>query len=555
MDISNINNTVLEILKKRGISDQKDIEEFLSDKPQRTYDPFLLHNMKEGVDFLLDSIEKKERICIYGDYDVDGITATALLYNFLSHLTDNLMYYIPSRFDEGYGLNLDSVTQLREEGVDLLITVDCGAVSKDEIEHAKNIGMKVIITDHHNMEAHTTPDCVVINPKHQDSKYPFPELCGCAVAFKLVQAIVRTKGLDKSHLVRPLDLIAIATVADVVPLIDENRTMVKYGLKELNRGTRKAFRIMMNKLNIKPGTVDSYKIGFVIGPHINAVGRMDDANKVVKMLTIDDNEEINCIMDTLIEHNKQRKTVQEKCFDECVEMIEEIYINSPFIVVKPTFIHEGIAGIVAGRIREMYNRPAIVLSETEDSDGEISLKGSGRSIDGIDLIKLLVSHKELFSKLGGHAMAAGFSMPKGNEEKLREALISETARKLEKNPSLFDDTIIEDMDLNEDDIDIKLVKSLELMAPFGVKNPRPVFLLNNIKVVNKRYMGNDNQHVKFNSGRFDCILFGNASENEDILKDGESVCLYGNPSINQWQGKENVQFLIKAVKKPGGIDC
>lgn len=548
MDIKELNPVVLEILKKRGISSDKEIEEFISDKPQLTYDPFLLPDMKEGVDFILDAINNNERICIYGDYDVDGITATALLYNFLSQMIDNITYYIPSRFEEGYGLNNESLQQLRNDGVDVIITVDCGAVSKSEIDHAKSIGLKVLVTDHHNMEEVSTPDCLVINPKHFNSMYPFKGLCGCAVAFKLLQAIVRTEKMDKANLVRPLDLVAIATIADVMPLVDENRTMVKYGLKELNKGTRKALRIMMNKLELEPGSIDSYKIGFVIGPHMNAAGRMSNADSVVKMLISDNNEEIDKIVDKLIEHNRDRKAVQEKCFDECIEIIEKEYLDVPFLLIRPESVHEGIAGIVAGKIREKYSKPTIIMSLSIDDDGHQVLKGSGRSIVGIDLINMLLKHKDIFDKLGGHAMAAGFTISAENEKELRDFLEHDMTMKLEKNPHLLDKTLDSDAIVLVEEINTGLANDLNLMSPFGVDNPKPVIELDDVSVSGLRFMGNEEQHVKFSSGRFDCILFGAAQENKDILYDGNHVDLFGNLDINSWMGRENVQFLIKAVR-------
>ena len=541
-----LSQIIVDILQKRGITDPKAVDEFVSPKPKLTYDPFLLPHMKEGVDFVISAIENNERICIYGDYDVDGTTATALLYNFLAQLTDNVTYYIPSRFEDGYGLNNDSLSQLKSDGVDVVITVDCGAVSHNEVEHAKSIGLKIMITDHHNMEEDTVPDCIVINPKHFDSEYPFKGLCGCAVAFKLVQAIVRTQDLDRSNLVRPLDLVAIATVADVVPLVDENRTMVKYGLREVNRGVRRSLKILTDRLDIVPGTIDSYKIGFVIGPHLNAAGRMKDAGDVVRMLTSDDNDEIHRIVQLLIEYNRERRAVQEKCFEESVDLVEEKYMDSPFLMIMPKSIHEGIAGIVAGNIKEKYNKPAIVLSKSGDDDPPM-LKGSARSIDNIDLIKMLLSHEELFSKLGGHTMAAGFSMPEANEEALRAALKKDMDILIEKDPHLLSKKVGYDIAADTDDIDMTLAKELKMLAPFGVDNPRPVIKLDDISVNGLRYMGSENQHVKFNCGSFDCILFSNAQEYKDLLESGNNITIYGNPDINTWNGNESVQFLIKTI--------
>lgn len=550
--MTDINPIVLEILESRGFSSSNDIEEFISEKPKLTYDPFLLYQMKEGVDFILSAVENNESICIYGDYDVDGITGTALLYNFLTKLTDNVSYYIPSRFEEGYGLNKDAIAQLKDRAVKNIITVDCGAVSKNEVAYAHEAGIKIMVTDHHNMEKESAPDCITINPKHFNSQYPFTELCGCAVAFKLVQAYVNSQGLDKSLISEPLDLVAIATVTDVVPLIDENRTLLKYGLNRLNKSYRKALRLLINKLGIEPGTIDSYKIGFIIGPHMNAAGRMKDANAVVDLLVSNDNEKIDQISDMLIKHNKERRLVQDRCFDESVQIIENELINNHFLIVKPNSIHEGIAGIVAGKIKEKYNRPAIVLSQSTDENGKVSLKGSGRSIEGINLIKMLLSHEELFTKVGGHAMAAGFSMPMESEELLKEVLGIEMSKLVSENPLLLTKKIKSDVQIPTQSVDMKLVRDLNLLAPFGIGNPKPVIKLDNVKMSNVKYMGNVNQHAKFTTGSFDCVLFGRASEYGDLLNSDNAVDLYGSPDINRWNGRESVQFLIKDIIKQEG---
>lgn len=542
-----INPLVLKILNKRGLTEQSEIEEFLSDKPQLTYDPFLLTDMQEGVDFVIDAVKNNDKICIYGDYDVDGITASALLYNFLSKLTDNITYFIPSRFEEGYGLNRDALSQLKEQGVDTIITVDCGAVSRKEVDHAKNIGLNIMVTDHHNMEESSVPDCIVINPKHPESKYPFDGLCGCGVAFKLIQAITRQESIEKKYLNENLDLVAIATVADVVTVTDENRTLLKYGLKRLNSGKRKALRMMANKLDIDLGSIDSYKIGFIIAPHMNAAGRMEDANAVVRLLTTDDNKVINDILDKLIVHNKNRKEVQEKCFNESIDIIEKKYLDSNFLLVKPTSIHEGIAGIVAGKIKEKYNKPAIVLSESTGENGEIVLKGSGRSIESVNLIKMLVSHEEIFAKVGGHAMAAGFTLPAENEEKLRCVLEDDMYTLISEYPNLLEKTYATDIDAKPSEIKLELAKDFNLLAPYGIDNPKPMIEIKGVSATSVKYMGNDNQHVKFSVGNFQCILFGRAQEYKDILESGSSIDIVGNPDINVWNGRENIQFMIKNI--------
>ena len=274
-----------ELLRNRGIISDEEISEFLSDKPQKTYDPFLLLNMEAGVDLLLSEIDAGSRICIYGDYDADGVTSICIMSRLLSELTDNFTYYIPSRFDEGYGLNRDAVRRVRDEGADLLVTVDCGSVSYDEVEYAKELGMKVIVTDHHNVED-IKADCILINPKQPGCRYPFRELAGCGVAFKIVQAVCRRRGLPKSVISDVLDLTAIGTVGDIVSLTDENRTIVKYGLRRINSGSRKALKMLAEAISLK--RVTSENIAFGIAPHINAAGRMKDASEAAELFLTED---------------------------------------------------------------------------------------------------------------------------------------------------------------------------------------------------------------------------------------------------------------------------
>lgn len=283
MAISKINPIILSLLESRGIREESEILEFLSNKPQKTYDPFLLLNLEAGVDFLLSAAAQKKKICIYGDYDADGVTSTCILFEVLSHLTDRLDYYIPSRFDEGYGLNKDALESLRNNGTDVVVTVDCGSTSFEEVEFAKSIGLSVIITDHHGI-TDRKPDCPVINPKQKECRYPFKDLAGCGVAFKLAQGIQKKANLPKSVINQVLDLVAVGTVGDIVPLTGENRTMVKYGLNFLRRGARPGLRCLIEAIKLKPEAIRSDQVAFGIVPHLNAAGRMAHAKTGVSLL-------------------------------------------------------------------------------------------------------------------------------------------------------------------------------------------------------------------------------------------------------------------------------
>ena len=273
---------LLELLNKRGIRTEEDVEEFLSDRPQKTHDPFLLHNMEAGVDLILSVIREGGKICIYGDYDADGITSTVVMMEVLSHLTDKLTYYIPSRFEEGYGMNKAAVDRIAEMGVSLILTVDCGSVSVDEVNHAKELGMQVLVTDHHTV-TDVIADCLVINPNQPDCNYPCPYLAGCGVAFKFCQALIRKAGLPKSILNRTLDVVGIGTIGDIVPLVDENRTLAKYGLRAINTSARKNLKKLIEAVGLHPGQVHAENVSFVIVPHLNAAGRMLHAKLAVEM--------------------------------------------------------------------------------------------------------------------------------------------------------------------------------------------------------------------------------------------------------------------------------
>ena len=288
------------------------MEEFLSDKPRKTYDPFLLPDMEAGVDLILSEARSGSKICVYGDYDADGITATALMLTMLSHLTsaENLSYYIPSRFEEGYGLNMEAIDHIADLGCDLIITVDCGSVSSGEVEHAKALGMKIIVTDHHNI-TDTMAECIVINPKRPDSVYPFRDLAGCGVAFKVAQALQKKGGLQRHVLTEVLDLVAIGTIGDIMPLLDENRTMVKFGLRVLNLGSRPGLKKLIDGTSLQPGRISSGNVSFVIVPHLNASGRIEDASQAVELLLGRKYEaELDRIVEDILQKNIQRKRLR-----------------------------------------------------------------------------------------------------------------------------------------------------------------------------------------------------------------------------------------------------
>ncbi len=545
--MTKLNPIVIELLSKRGIKEKQDIMEFISPSPRRTYDPFLMLNMDEASDVILKYIREGKKICIYGDYDADGITSVAIMMQSLRKLTDNVFYYIPSRFVEGYGLNIEAIHNIREKGASLIVTVDCGSVSYNEVSYAKNLGIEVVVTDHHNIDERAA-DCLIINPKQEDCNYPFKELAGCGVAFKLVCALQRKTGQDKSFLKDVLDLVAIGTIGDIVPLTDENRTLVKYGLKALRTTRRKGLLKLLEMMALRPATINADNIAYVLVPHLNAAGRMKDASMCVEMLLSDDDRLIHNGAEELIRCNKERRRVQDEAYDKCVDIVEKHLKDKNFIMIKCLDAHEGITGIVAGKLKDKYKRPVAIVTPTADG-----LKGTGRSVSRLNIYDIMKNHEEYLDKFGGHAAACGFTMSDANFRELSNSLDDTVAHMLEADSSIFDEEINIDMELTVDQINLKLFNDIQLIAPFGHKNRKPVFEIKNVAVRNVYFMGADKSHIKFNAcdvyGNYvRCVLFNKAQENKDIIKENNTVTITGYLDEQKWRNTHDVQIIINSVK-------
>lgn len=537
------------LLHQKGIDTQEDISEFLSDRPQKTYDPFLLYNMEAGVDLLLSEIKKNTKICIYGDYDADGVTSVCILSSVLSHLTSNFIHYIPSRVEEGYGLNKNAVRKLADQGVGLIVTVDCGSVSCEEADLARELGMKMIVTDHHSIDGKKA-DCIVINPKQKEDSYPFDGIAGCGVAFKLCQALQKRTGLPKSVLNEVLDLLAVGTVADVVPLLDENRTFVKYGLARINAGTRPAMKSLKEGISLK--NVASENIAFGIGPHINAAGRMAEAEEAVQLFISRDPQTIHRQVEKLIHYNTDRKQKQEDAYKRGLAILEEEGREEDFIVLPMTDIHEGVGGIVAGKIKEEKNRPIVIVTPS----GEGFLKGTGRSIDPVDIYAVLKKCDDtygLFERFGGHRSACGFLMAEEKLSLLRQAVQEQMDVLKAEDLHIFDSNVTWDLELDPAEVTVDLAETLDQLEPFGKDNERPKFLLRDVTLQGVRFMGADEIHARFTAvsqagARADCVLFRKAQEWRSLLCSEEQVDLIGSIDVQQWQGRTRVQLMIEEMK-------
>lgn len=494
------------ILETRGVKDPQEIKEFLSARPKKTYDPFIIKNMNEAVERIINHLERASKIIIYGDYDVDGITATSLLVDFFKELTDHIDYYIPNRFSEGYGLNKDALRYIKEEmSADLVITVDTGVSSFYEVEYAKEVGLDIIITDHHH-PSERLPQCCLINVKQKGDEYPFKELCGCGVAFKLAQALQRRLNLPKSILNRSLDLVALATISDLVPLLDENRTLVKYGLDSINRNKRIGISALREKAGLKEQRITAGNIGFTLGPCFNAAGRIEDARLGVDLLLEKNMDKAKKIAEILFDLNIQRQNIQTKGEKFCIQKVHEEYMDNDFLVLKVDNISEGVIGIIASKVKDYFYKPTLILTKGEKG----ILKGSGRSIKGINIFNEMSKVSDLFIGFGGHEMACGFSMEEGHLWELRERLDHRAKEIKNKDPNIFIPKVDIVTEIEAHELSIGLVNELSKLEPYGVGNPKPVFLIKNIQVNNHwtKVCGRDKTHLKFSGRKGNLFLNG-----------------------------------------------
>jgi single-stranded-DNA-specific exonuclease len=429
-----------------------------------------------------------------------------------------------------------------------VITVDCGSVSADEVRFGKSIGLELLVTDHHNIEGRAA-DCLIINPKQEGERYPFTGLAGCGVAFKLAQALQRRLSLPKSVLNDALDLVGLATIADIVPLVDENRTLAKYGLRALNRTRRPGLRRLIEKLGLADKTIRSEHVAFIIAPHINAAGRMGEARGVVELLLTDDAKEIEAVTDELLNHNAERKRVQEEVFAACDEIAARIFEDgAPIGVINAGDAHEGITGIVAGKLKEKHNRPVIILTNSIGASNTPYLKGTGRSVSGVDMYSLLQRREDMFEKFGGHAMACGFLMEAAHEERFRAMLTDDMAAMLARAPGLLTPSAPEaDAEIEPEDISAAFIEQLNALEPFGNGNPAPLLAIRGRSVSDLARMGDRGQVLRFNAGGVQCVLFGRADAYYDTLASGTPVSLLGFPSLDNYRGRERIQFKVEYV--------
>lgn len=537
---------VEKLLVKRGIA-QSDIEEFISEKPKLTYDPFLMKNIDKGAKRIIEALKAKEKICVYGDYDADGVTSTALMMTYLLHFDKEVEYYIPSRFSEGYGLNKEALLELKNKGVDLIVTVDCGSVSYDEVEYGKQIGLNFVITDHHDI-ADVMADAILISPKHPDSEYPFSGLAGCGVAFKFVQALQRLQNAPREYLRESLDLVAIGTVGDIMPMLDENRTLVKYGLKKINSEPSVGLKKLMDLTCKDLEQVKALDLSFRIVPYINAAGRMGTADVAVNLLLEQDEKEAERLAQVLFKNNEKRRLVQEESLKKCEEIINSNIEDNAVLLLRCDEVHEGIAGIVAGKLKEKYSKPVILVTEAEDG----FLKGTSRSFGNLHLHDFLNGFSDMFERFGGHAGACGFSIKKEKFDSFEKRLGKKANKLKNTNPDIFAEDENADMEVTIDEIDEFLIGDMERLEPFGKDFEKPIFSVKADNMEGARRIGNAQNHIRFfviddYGKKIQCIKF-NANEREmQQIEDGIPSVVLGYSEINEWKGNRLIQFRVSRL--------
>ena len=539
----NISLLLAKILVNKGIIENEQIQIFLSPTRKNFYDPFLLKDMEKAVERIINAVNKNESIVIYGDYDVDGITSTTVLKKFLEERGMKVHYYIPNRLDEGYGLNKDAIdTIVKEYDAKILITVDCGISGIDEVEYLNKLGMDVIITDHHEPLDVLPNAYAVIDPKIEGNTYPFNQLAGVGVVFKLIQAISIKLNLDEKEYLKYLDLVCVGTISDIVPLVDENRVIAKLGLKLVEVTRNIGLRSLLQSSGYNQ--INSNTISFGIAPRINACGRMGFAENALELFLTDDANKSYELTNKLNEYNKERQEKEKAIFEKSIELIEKNKEDEKnAIIVASENWHHGVIGIVASKITDMYFKPSILLCIEGDT-----CKGSGRSIPGIDLHEVLCECSKNLEKYGGHAMAVGLST---NIQKLNN-FKEDVEKYLSKiDISKLQQVINIDAIVNLKDVDVNTVKELMALEPFGEANKMPIFAFKNLKIDSIRAL-TEGKHLKLTlrdeNNIINAIGF-NLGKLVDDYQLEDKIDVVGNLEINSFNGYDNVQINIRDIMK------
>ncbi len=535
-----LSKLLAKILVNRNIIEDEKINIFLNPTRRDFYNPFLMPDMEKAVDRIIKAIKAHEKIMIFGDYDVDGITSITVLKKFLLDRGAQVSQYIPNRLHEGYGLNKEAIKHIVDEQYTLMITVDCGISGIEEIDYANSLGIETIVTDHHEPGDILPNAIAVVDSKRKDNKYPFNQLAGVGVVFKLIQAISQKLNLEEKEYLKYLDIVCVGTISDIVPLVDENRVITKLGLKLVEVTKNIGLKTLIELSGYKK--IDSSTISFGIAPRINACGRMGHTEEALKLFLTENEQEAREIALKLNEYNAKRQEIEKKIFDEAVEQIEQNNDDEVIVLGKENW-HHGVIGIVSSKITDLYFKPSILICFEEEMG-----KGSGRSIPGFDLYEALSNCNKNIKRFGGHSMAIGITVEKEKFENFKKDFI-----KYAHNSDIND--IIPVINIDEEvalkDISVRDVAELKLLEPFGEANKTPLFLLKNLKIHSIRALS-EGKHLKLSlkddNYWIDSIGFnlGHLSEEYRI---GDKVDIVGTLEINQYNGRESIQINMKDIRK------
>lgn len=535
----NVSELVATVISNKKLTSSIDV--FLNPSRGDFYDPFLMPDMEIAVNRIMKAIQNNEKVIIYGDYDVDGITSITVLKKFLKERGLDVDSYIPNRLTEGYGLNKSAIDKIVEKKYTLMITVDCGISSQEEVEYANSLGLETVITDHHE-PAETLPNALaIVDAKRKDNKYPYNQLAGVGVVFKVIQAISQKYNLDEKEYLKYLDIVCVGTISDIVPLVDENRVISKLGLKLVAVTKNVGLRALID--SIGPKTIDSSVISFGIAPRINACGRLGYEQEALELFFTENIMHAQEIAKRLNSYNSERQQKEIKIFNESIEMIENGEKGKSCIILGHEDWHHGVIGIVSSKVTEMYYKPSILIG-FEGEEG----KGSGRSIHGFDLHEALSRCKTHIDRFGGHSMAIGITVKKSEFEEFKRDVEKYVD---ESNISELVPIIKIDKIINSDDINIDIVKDLKKLEPYGEANKMPIFMYKNLKIDSIRALS-EGKHIKLTLKDkniiIDAIGFNMGKLVDEFLL-GDRVDVVGSLEINKFNGRESIQINLKDIRK------
>ena len=534
------------MLAMRGITSMNDVEAFVNPSLEGLRDPFLMADMHKGVERLKHGLKKGERMIVLGDYDVDGVCGTALFKRVMSNLGVKVGYHVPDRFKEGYGVSRAGIDHAIEFGATLIVSVDSGITANVEVEYARSMGIDVIITDHHEPQSQLPDALAVIDPKREDCGYPFRELAGVGVMFKFLQALFIDIDMNPEELFEELDLVALGTAADVVPLVDENRVLTKFGIERMKNTANTGLVALMEISGSTRGRANSNNIIYSLAPRLNAPGRLSSASKTVELLISENWLKALKIAEEIEEENAARRKMNDRVYVEAEAMLqgEKSYMLDKGIVLASEHWHQGVIGIAASRLVEKYYLPTVLIS-LENGLG----KGSARSIKEFDIIDAMSRCEDILDNYGGHKYAVGLSIQEGRIEEFGDRFIDIISRELPDGipaPSFTIDSELELSCIND-----RLIQFLDKLAPYGEGNPMPLFLTRNLRPVNNARVVGKN-HLKFRvtdgSKTFNAIAYNMGDYRERVRVGAPSLDLLYNVEENEWMGKTSIQIVVKAIK-------